>query len=151
MGESKRRKKLDPNYGKKYKFANLSGYQNKSLESLSFEQFDSSEENKFDLVDVDYEDDNFDSEDKDKNLIRFNVSFQYEAQGKTPDGKSVSQSGEMKLTRQLEADQYDDDGIIFGEALQSAMEDFYIFEFEKQGHSEVSEVTISIKNLKIDE
>ena len=44
---------------------------------------------------------------------------------------------------------YTDNSIVFGEALNSVTNHFYEFEFTKKDHTEVSEVTINIKNLTI--
>ena len=44
---------------------------------------------------------------------------------------------------------YTDDGMVFGEALNSVMNHFYEFELTKKDHTGVSEVTITIKNIRI--
>lgn len=85
---------------------------------------------------------------KQEKKIPFVVNFEYEATGKTPDNTIVRSLGESKISKTIDADDYIDDGIVFAEALRFVMNDFYSFEFEKKGYTEVSEVTITIKNLR---
>lgn len=75
------------------------------------------------------------------------VEFEYEACGKTDSGEPVSRSGRMQLHRKMESDDYIDDGMLYSEALQGAMDDFWTFGVEKADHHGVSDVTISIRNL----
>ena len=135
MGESKRRKILDPNYGKKTQVKKQSNSQEAEISKKFNYQLLEEEKN---------------LDDEDNSLIRLAVKFEYEAQGKTSDGVEISDSGKTEFVRNFDEDYYDDDGIIFGEAFQSVMNHFYSFAFEKQGHREVSEVTISIFNLRVE-
>ena len=151
MGEAKRRKKLDPNYGKKYRFADLSTKSKKKPQTdLEYDRVDSFEEQ--DYLDFDDEDEDFDGEDENENLDSSMIRYQYayELEVKTSEGKTISDVGRSELVKHVEEYQFGDDGVIFGEVLQVAIQDFYAFEFEKHKYGDISEVTVSIKELKIE-
>ena len=135
MGEAKRRKKLDPNFGKNKNHVSA------NQDFLLFRDV---------LCNFDEDEDDLDDEYKDENLYPLSIKYQFEAHGKTPDNQTISDSGRGEFRKLVREYQFDDDGIIFGEVFQSVMETFYAFEFEKKGYTEVSEVTITIKNLRID-
>ena len=79
--------------------------------------------------------------------MRLSVRFDYEASGKTDSGETVSRSGQTQMDRQMDPDDYLDDGMLYAGALQNAMQHFWTFSVEKANHLGLSEVTISIRNL----
>jgi len=81
-------------------------------------------------------------------------NFKYEATGKTPDGTTVSESGELEVRVPLEElPEYlpEKDGpvndFLFSKALKIVIHKFYSSQFKQKGHEGISEVTITLKYL----
>ncbi len=75
------------------------------------------------------------------------TQFDYEASGTTDSGEPVSRSRQMQMHQEINPDDYLDDGMLYSEALQTAMTDFWSFGVEKAGHHGLSDITVSIRNL----
>ena len=69
-----------------------------------------------------------------------------EVKGKLKSGKIINENGQLGVGNKLEGDI--DDGIIFAEAFKTTMEHFWMYKIEKVVNSDLSEVTISIRNIK---
>ena len=135
MGEAKRRKAFDPkNFGKKSK--SKKGFDSKEINVLKESSF----------IDFDEQEDD-DFYNRNKNLIRLKITFEYELQAVTKDDEKVSESGEMKIGTESDPYLYEE-GSIFGSAFEAAMQSFH-YMFEKKGYGELSEVTIAIRNLDV--
>ena len=167
MGEAKRRKKLDPDYGKNDKLANLpteppkSSAQELDLDptkkNLDFDDIDEDEDLDEDLIDedlidedldqdLDEEDHDFNEEHEGKSPLTFFID--YEAKCLTQGGHKVSSSGFIEHSEWINYRyDYADDLSTFSKAYQLALEHFYIFAVEHQGYFGLSQVTITIKNL----
>ena len=132
MGEAKRRKKLDPNYGKTSKSKDLLRPKKNHL----FPEFD------FD--DLEDEDDEY----NDKTLL--NISFDYKVQCTTDDNHEISSSGHINCGEHVNTSSLEcmDVTTPFSMAYQAALEHFYTFEVEKKGHYGISNINITIENLE---
>lgn len=86
--------------------------------------------------------------------------FNYQVTGKTLENESFESEGYMKVQQPMFTDEDDfymedeyddsvDDGMLFGEAFKSAINHVYLFEIEKQNKRGISEVNMTIKNLKV--
>ena len=135
MGEAKRRKKLDPNFGKNYKLADL------SLKSKKKFQISSS----FDF---------FDSDDEAANLNRDNgesvcltISCDYEVECITDDNNKVLDSGWLEFQEYVSDPDYEDNASIFSRAYKAILDHFYDFKILKAGFFDLSEVSVKIKNI----
>ena len=83
------------------------------------------------------------------NSTTLSIAFDYEAFAQTDDGQNVKRNGTIQFDREMESDDYLDldDGMLYSEAMQTAMSDFWTFAVEKAGHRGLSDVTVSISNL----
>ena len=135
MGEAKRRKKLDPNYGKKSKLKNslLTESKKKSHPKTNNQLFQSNFNN---LT----EEDNF------KNKTRITLCFDFEIKAITQNNDEISNSGHIEHSEWInDIDYYEylEDYSTFSTACRSVLEEL--------DHLHLSNVTITIKNMNVKE
>ncbi len=134
MDEAKRRKELDPNFGK----ISFTPSKKNSLNN---------DRSNFDFLKSLIE--NMDNKDNyEYKSIPITVSFDYEVKCNLKDGQEISDSGHINCTRQ---DYFDiDESSPFALAYDIALHHFYRFEIEKKGLHEISNISITINNLESD-
>lgn len=89
-------------------------------------------------------------------MIEFEIEFDFEAVGKTsdePDDNPIISSGRMRFLKEVDEDKvnYINNGDLYSEALGEVMDNFYNFQFLDEGYIDISEVTITIRNLRVTE
>jgi hypothetical protein len=80
----------------------------------------------------------------------FECEFEYEISGKVDSGKTISRSGRMKIGREMEdMEDYAEPEMLYSEAVQAAIRDFWYFELSEHGGSYTfpTDFTVSIRNL----
>jgi hypothetical protein len=75
------------------------------------------------------------------------IKFDYEVYGSTYVGEPILDTGEAILYHAIEGD-YFDEGLAFAEAIAFVTDHVYVFEVEKEGKGGISEIHVSISNLK---
>ncbi|XCN71233.1 MAG: hypothetical protein Q3M24_13020 [Candidatus Electrothrix aestuarii] len=75
--------------------------------------------------------------------------FEYEVSGKIESGETVSRSGETELVRSMDIEDDVEPEMLYSEAVQAALQDFWYFELSKNGQSYTfpDDLTVSIRNL----
>ena len=135
MGEAKRRKKLDPNYGKKSKLKNSSPTKpKKNSDSKTTDQLFQSNLN------------NLTEEDNLKNETRITLCFDFEIKATTQDNDEISNFGYIEHSEwinNIDYYEYLEDYSMFSTTCRSVLEGLDRFH--------LSDVTITIKNMSIKE
>ena len=131
MGEAKRRKKLDPNYGKE---------ESKISESISF------------FIDDDDDDDIYNRSKKDT-LLTFNIN--YEARAIIYDTKEeIIHSGHIQHNEWARNGQYDDNYSVFSKALDIVYFHFYNSKLDSKSQNRhdpyLDDLTVRIKSLNVE-
>lgn len=83
--------------------------------------------------------------------MKIRIKFEYEAKGKTVQGKIIDDSGSFDLHNFVEGDYYDD-GLAYAEAMASVVDHFYIFKIEKAGliGLDLDKLSIQLRNLTVE-
>lgn len=81
--------------------------------------------------------------------MRLTYTYDYTITATTDTNENLHDEGHTKASRDHDTDAYVDQGLLLAEAYQGTVDHFWTSVVERGGHTELSDLTITIRNLTI--